>query len=450
MVCRQGGFPWRGVFGDEWDNSNVGSYSAAFGFANKAVGPYSFASGYGNTNLGVAFFSAGQSNSVATDYPSALGTLNNVSGLESAAIGVQNNVSGFVSHAIGAQNIVSGQQSIALGSQNNLSGFASCALGVSNLVTGSYGVALGLSNESAGQASTTSGTLTKASGDASTAMGFNTKAKSYASVVIGQFNDTTSTNSTAWITTDPVLVIGNGTSGTARSNAMTVLKNARTGINTTSPAAMLHVVRNAPSGGPFNLNAGAIFESDLSSFIQLSNPDNLQNGILSGNEATSIRSAIIFTADCSVLIRSGGNSTRIAVDNSGFVGIGTLSPIEKLDVIGNARATGNLILTTGEVNRTSTGAANVVPICYGSITSPSTINSSTGNFSISRISAGVYQITITSETYTNTGYTSTVTPVNSAAIIVTTNVAAGKLQVNTFNAAGTATDTDFHFSVFKQ
>jgi hypothetical protein len=233
---RAGGIP-----SDEWDNINIGLYSAAFGFANKAAGPYSFASGYGNTTLGTASFSAGQSNSVATDYSSALGTQNNVSGIESAAVGVQNNVSGFVSHAIGALNTVSGSQNIAIGTQNDISGSGSQAIGLQNIVPGTNAIAMGFSNESDGSVSIAMGNFTRAIGDKSTTMGFNTKAKSFASVVIGQYNDTTSTNSTSWVTTDPVFVIGNGLTSSARTNAMTVLKNGNTGINTSSPQDMLDV-----------------------------------------------------------------------------------------------------------------------------------------------------------------------------------------------------------------
>jgi len=45
----------------------------------------------------------------------------------------------------------------------------------------------------------------------------------------------------AGIDTDPVFVIGNGILNTARSNAFTVLKNAKTGINIENPLAGLHI-----------------------------------------------------------------------------------------------------------------------------------------------------------------------------------------------------------------
>ncbi len=55
-------------------------------------------------------------------------------------------------------------------------------------------------------------------------------------------------------------------------------------------------------------------------------------------------------------IRFGtSNLERMKILSNGNVGIGISSPAEKLDVVGN-------IKVSGEVNRTSTGAANLVPI----------------------------------------------------------------------------------------
>ncbi|MBK8141184.1 MAG: hypothetical protein IPK57_09260 [Chitinophagaceae bacterium] len=54
---------------------------------------------------------------------------------------------------------------------------------------------------------------------------------------------------------NPLFVIGNGSNGATRSNAFTVLRNAKTGINTARPLAMLHVKDSSVlfSGVPGNL-----------------------------------------------------------------------------------------------------------------------------------------------------------------------------------------------------
>ncbi len=68
-------------------------------------------------------------------------------------------------------------------------------------------------------------------------MGFFTKAKSPYSLVIGEYNDTTATNS--------LFEVGNGAADNARSNAMTVLQNGNTGLGTINPLARLHVADSA-------------------------------------------------------------------------------------------------------------------------------------------------------------------------------------------------------------
>ena len=98
------------------------------------------------------------------------------------------------------------------------------------------------------------------------------------------------------------------------------------GINTITPQGTLHVIRNAPSGGPILSNAAAVFEDNQNSFIHLSHPNNLQSGILSGNQNTTIRSGIVFAADSSIFLRSGGNTTRMTVAKNGNIGINTTVP----------------------------------------------------------------------------------------------------------------------------
>jgi hypothetical protein len=85
-----------------------------------------------------------------------------------------------------------------------------------------------------------------------------------------------------------------------------------------------------------------IVESNTHSYLQFSNPNNTESGILSGNVGTPYRSGLIFGADSTILLRSGGNTTRMKIANNGNVGIGTTSPSLLLQVAKNTNyGTGN-------------------------------------------------------------------------------------------------------------
>lgn len=148
---------------------------------------------------------------------------------------------GNISFAAGYNTKASGNYSSALGAQTTASGYHSTAMGEFTVASGNTAVALGSQTEASGHSSFSTGFLTNSVGDFSSAMGINTDANAYVSFVVGRYNDPNYISATSWNQADPLFIIGNGTSNGIRSNALTVLKNARTGINTASPLAMLHV-----------------------------------------------------------------------------------------------------------------------------------------------------------------------------------------------------------------
>lgn len=115
------------------------------------------------------------------------------------------------------------------------------------------------------------------------------------------------------------------------------------GIGETTPSARLHIKRNGASGGAYHASSSLIIEDNASSYVQFSNPTASETGFLSGNSVSTIRSAFIFNADSSLHLRSGGNSTRMTVDNTGFIGIRTFNPLSYQDVNGS---TANAIQVT--------------------------------------------------------------------------------------------------------
>ena len=105
---------------------------------------------------------------------------------------------------------------------------------------------------------------------------------------------------------------------------------------------------------------------------------------------------------------------RLVVNATGNVGIGFMSPDEKLEINGNM----NL---NGEINRKSTtGTANLVPVAYGTINSNGDILSGTGNFTCTW-TGNHYEIIINGEDYYWTNYTTLVTTIAGGDKIASTN-----------------------------
>ena len=121
-------------------------------------------------------------------------------------------------------------------------GINSFATGNDTKASGSGSFAMGLATTASGGYSTTFGGFTIASGQFSTAFGTSTVAQSLNSFVTGRYNYNPGThNPNTWIATEPLFEIGNGTSPSSRSNAVTVLKNGNVGLSTTTPTAKLQV-----------------------------------------------------------------------------------------------------------------------------------------------------------------------------------------------------------------
>ena len=113
--------------------------------------------------------------------------------------------------------------------------------------------------------------------------------------------------------------------------------NTNVGIGITKPKYPLHISRGNAGNANSSASRIATFEDDAASYIQLLNPNANESGILAGNAATLIKSGIIFTADSTIQLRTGGNNTRVMIDDNGSVGINTLPfiPLSKLDVNGS-------------------------------------------------------------------------------------------------------------------
>ncbi len=169
----------------QWDDANIGVNSFACGLSTTASGVQSSAFG-GGTASGVraaAFGTSTASNTGATSFNAGI-------------------ASGSGAFAI--NGTASGNLSFSAGTNTTASGLSACSFGTTTTAYGYY----------------------------SAAWGTNTTAESGYEFVIGKFNVLNAAyNRTAWVSTDPLFVIGNGSSAAAPNNALTVLKNGNVLIN---------------------------------------------------------------------------------------------------------------------------------------------------------------------------------------------------------------------------
>lgn len=152
------------VTGTQWDDINIGNYTALFGLNNLARGAFNLISGennsinasgshnivggIGNSASGDYNLLSGQNNSVSL---SAVGDVSNniINGLNNE-FGTYGIINGFSNESTssfatinGSGNLISGELGTAFGGNNNISGDFSTALGANNTISGNYGLAIG-------------------------------------------------------------------------------------------------------------------------------------------------------------------------------------------------------------------------------------------------------------------------------------------------------------------
>ena len=124
-------------------------------------------------------------------------------------------------------NNSAGTYSVAMGHNNTASGGYSTAMGRNNTASGLYSTVMGESTTASADYSTAMGSYTTASGTYSIGMGYRTTASDFASVVIGQYNSSGSsaTTATSFSASNTAFVIGNGINGSNKSDAFKVMFN---------------------------------------------------------------------------------------------------------------------------------------------------------------------------------------------------------------------------------
>lgn len=498
-----------GVDNVDWDKNQIGNYSFATGFSNTALGPYSAVFGFNSIASGDNSFAFGNSVSAFNHNSFASGYRSVAFGSASIAMGDSARANGLWSFAAGYRAVSSNTASVAIGYQPEASGMASLAIGVQAKALANDGIALGNQTEADGSFSASVGYLAKTKGYASTAMGYNTRSHSYGGFVAGVFNDSlTGLSANNWVATDPVFTIGNGTAHNARSNAMMVLKNGNVGIGTNTPVNKLQLVGGTDAG--YGSNSGFLTIGNTSSTnIVFDN-----NEIMSRNNGAA--STLFLNAEGGdVIIANDGignvgiaavPTERLTVDGNlrllnSMKGV-LLGPFDRpfitrgfdLFTSGNYNGLGrwgifmepsnltfgvpNLagkafqfaayetnstptnvlaIDNAGKLTRPATNNIDLLPVAFGFIDAFAgnvSIVNGTGNFTVERVSAGKFLITITGHVFTLLNYTANVTAFiqDPNLFMVTANIkdeAPGKLVVFTKTSAGGFFDNPFSFIVYK-
>ena len=261
------------VDGADWDKDNIGNYSFASGYNTRAIGNFST--------------------------------------------------------SLGASTLASENFSTSTGESTQALGYASFSMGQGTNAVGSNATSMGGYTGAYGNFSLSTGLFTIARGNVSTSLGAHTIARAYGSLAIGRYNDSLiSSNPTSWIDTDPIFMIGNGSSNIDRKNAMIVLKNGNTGIGTNIPAL-------SSGGTGLHLQNNTFTQLRLQSTV---NNAGIEFKSLSGNllELGTDNNSKFFLYDRTL------GQWRMLVDGSGNVGIGTPTPTQKLHVIGNILASGTV------------------------------------------------------------------------------------------------------------
>ncbi len=230
-----------------------------------------------------------------------------------------------------------GNYSFVAGSSSIASGGYSASIGVNNNAIGTGSIALGGINDSEGFYSLATGYRNFVEADFATVTGTENKAKHFAGFVSGIFNDTLLQGGSNGFINDNnrIFQIGNGTSNTNRSNAVTVLQSGNTGIATTRPNTRLDV------NGDFSLR-----ENNL--FLANGNNHNLAVGVSSFANVSNVTANYTITG-----IRDGVDGKIFTLVNS--------SPFNL--------TIANLDTGSDPINRINTLAgANISTIGNGSVT----------------------------------------------------------------------------------
>lgn len=238
--------------------------------------------------------------------------------------------SGDWSHAEGYITRAIGQYSHAEGTDTQAIGEAAHAEGDNTQAVGGVSHAEGTQTQAIGYGSHAEGDTTQTIGEYSHAEGLGTITSGSYQHVQGQYNITSSAQS--------AFIIGNGTSDGSRSNLVFASGSQFqiTGSLTVSGSNTFTNIGPAVFSGSINVTQGISGSFSGSGANLNSIPASAITGLSSTQIATGSVTASVSTGTGSFQITSGSTSLMF-ISSSGRVGIGTSTPANKVDILGDVR-----------------------------------------------------------------------------------------------------------------
>lgn len=247
-------------------------------------------------------------------------------------------VGGFDNEASGEDSFIGGglknrasggtfARSIVVGGMNNQAtasnlGYSIVVGGENNISSGKYSfIGGGLNNKAIGQYSTV-------------VNGLENTAPSYAETVFGLYATEVTGDNDEYVATDRLFVVGNGTNNAARSNALTILKNANTTIggsltindNGTNTSYLFPATRGT---------SGQVLQTDGSGGTSWTAP--------AGGTVTSVTGTAPITS-------SGGTAPVISISAATTIAAGSMSAADKTKLDGIASNANNYVHPSGDGN----------------------------------------------------------------------------------------------------
>ncbi|HXI22425.1 MAG TPA: tail fiber domain-containing protein [Pyrinomonadaceae bacterium] len=128
----------------------------------------------------------------------------------------------------------------------------------------------------------------------------------------------------------------------APTSSIDISATGNVGIGTASPDNTLHVFKGSAGTVTANGSAPLVVENSSTAYLNFLTPDANESGILFGNVTNAAAGGIIYnsTTTNGLQFRVNGNSTKMIINSTGQVGIGTTAPDQLLSVNGDASKTG--------------------------------------------------------------------------------------------------------------